>query len=63
MQDIFAAKQVSQGGIIRRKVRDIEKYAGLDVFLKELKRRGFHAVENSGHLIIFCNQQPIKLVL
>ena len=63
MRDVFSAKQVSAGGVIRRKLRDIEKYAGRDAFENELRRRGFHAVENSGHLIIFCNQEPIRLVL
>ena len=63
MRDIFRAKQVSVGGVIRRKIRDIEKYAGREVFENELRRRGFHAVENAGHLIIFCNQEPIRLVL
>jgi len=63
MRDIFSAKQVSTGGVIRRKIRDIEKYAGREVFERELRRRGFHAVENSGHLIIFCNQEPIRQVL
>tara|TARA_R110002073_G_scaffold126325_5_gene271083 strand:+ start:561 stop:752 length:192 start_codon:yes stop_codon:yes gene_type:complete len=63
MRDIFAAKQVSQGGIVRRKVRDIENYAGRAVFEAELRHRGFHAVKNAGHLIIFCNQEPIRFVL
>lgn len=61
--DLFSSKAARQGSVIRRKLRDIERYVGVDRFLSELQRRGFHAVENAGQLIIFCNQEPIRLVL
>ncbi len=60
MRDVFGAKQVSKGGVIRRKVRDIETYVGRDVFEAEVRRRGFRAIENAGHVIVICNQAPIR---
>jgi hypothetical protein len=59
---VFSAKAARQGGVVRRKVRDIERYVGMEVFLEELDRRGYNAVENAGQLIIFCNQEPVRVV-
>ncbi len=63
MNDLFSSKAACNGAVIRRKLRDIERYAGRDQFEAELKRRGFHAIENAGQLVIFCNQEPIQLIL
>lgn len=60
---VFSAKAARQGGVIRRNLRDIERYVDRSAFEDELKRRGYHAVENAGQLIIFCNQEPIRLIL
>ena len=60
---VFSAKSAREGGGIRRKIRDIEKYVGREAFENELRRRGYHAVENAGQMIIFCNQEPVRLVL
>ena len=60
---LFSAKSAREGGIVRRKIRDIERYVGRDAFEKELSRRGYHAVENAGQLVIFCNQEPLHLIL
>ena len=60
---LISAKTARQGGVVRRNLRDIERYVGRDVFEAELQRRGYHAVENAGQLIIFCNQEPIRLIL
>jgi len=59
---VFSSKAAREGGVVRRKVRDIERYVGLQVFLAELERRGFNAVENAGQLVIFCNQEPVQVM-
>ena len=48
------------GAIIRRKVRDVERYIGREAFLAETKRRGFPVVENAGQFVILCNNKPIR---
>jgi hypothetical protein len=63
MEHLFSSKAVSQGAVIRRKLRDIERYVGRNRFEAELKRRGFHAVENAGQMIVFCNQEPVRRIL
>jgi hypothetical protein len=59
---LFSSKAARDGGVIRRKLRDIERYVGREAFLQELQRRGFTAVENAGQLMIFCNREPIRRV-
>jgi hypothetical protein len=44
-------------------MRDIERDVGRDVFDAELRRRGFHAGEIADRLVIFCTQEPIRIVL
>jgi len=60
---MFASKAAIRGQVIRRKVRDIEKFVGRRAFERELKRRGFQAVENAGQVIIFCNREPIRRIV
>lgn len=60
LNDLFTSKAVMQGGVIRRKARDIERYAGMARFLQEVDRRGFQAVENAGQVVIFCNRGPVR---
>ena len=63
LQDMFASKAVQRGEVIRRKARDIERFAGMDMFRAELQRRGFRAVENAGQIIVFCNQEAVRPVV
>jgi hypothetical protein len=60
---LFSSQAAREGGIIRRKVRDVERFAGRDRFLSEMRRRGFPVVENAGQFIVFCNQEPIRRVV
>ena len=61
LRDLFASKAVQQGGVIRRKARDIERFAGMELFMREIHRRGYQVAENSGQIIIFCNRAPRSL--
>jgi len=63
MRDLFASKAAQDGAVIRRKLRDIDRYVGRGAFYAELRRRGYHAVENAGQVVVFCNQEPIRQVL
>jgi len=57
---LFTSKSVQQGTVIRRKARDIERFAGMERFLREIHRRGFQVAENSGQIVIFCNRAPVR---
>lgn len=60
LNDLFTSKAVMQGGVIRRKARDIERFAGMGHFMAEVERRGYQVVENGGQIVIFCNRAPIR---
>ena len=60
LRDLFNSKAVQQGAVIRRKARDIERFAGMDRFMREIHRRGYHVAENAGQFIIFCNRAPVR---
>ncbi|WP_102224514.1 N-(5'-phosphoribosyl)anthranilate isomerase [Acidimangrovimonas sediminis] len=62
LRQIFTAKEAAEGGIVRRKVRDVDRIIGRSTFEAELRRRGFHAVENAGQFVIFCNQSPVRVL-
>ncbi|MEN0079360.1 MAG: hypothetical protein AAF753_09645 [Pseudomonadota bacterium] len=62
MTHLFSSKAAAQGGVIRRKLRDIERYVGRELFVAELHRRGFQAVENAGQIIVFCNREPVRRI-
>lgn len=61
LDHIFSSKSAMQGGVVRRKVRDVERFVGRPLFRDELRRRGYRAVENSGNFVIFCNRDPLKM--
>jgi hypothetical protein len=59
---LFASQAAREGGVIRRKTRDVERFVGREPFLEEMRRRGFPVVENAGQFVIFCNREPIRRV-
>lgn len=62
MRNLFSSRAAAEGAVIRRKLRDIERFVGRDAFMAEIRRRGFQAVENAGQIVIFCNREPIRLI-
>jgi hypothetical protein len=58
---LFSAKNAREGGIVRRQVRDVDLIIGRRNFEHELRRRGYHAVENAGQYVIFCNNEAVRV--
>ncbi|MBP1807584.1 hypothetical protein [Rubellimicrobium aerolatum] len=56
---MFEAKSAREGGAIRRSLRDIERMVGRDVFLREVERHGFEAIEDRGQVVV-CNAAPTR---
>ncbi len=57
---IFSSQEAMRGGVVKRKVRDVERLLGRSVFLYEVERRGYQAVENGENFVVFCNKRPIR---
>ncbi len=62
LRQLFSAQAARDGGIVRRQTRDVERILGRDAFERQLRRRGYRAVENAGQYVIFCNRAPIRVV-
>ena len=63
LAQVLNADEARKGGVLKRQVRDIERLVGRAAFAAELERRGFQAVENGRHFVIFCNGLPIRRVV
>lgn len=62
LQQLFQSQAAAKGGVVRRQKRDIERLLGWERFQQELKHLGFHAVENAGQVVIFCNQDAVRII-
>ena len=60
LEQFLGSAEARRGGVVKRKVRDVERLAGREAFAREVARRGFQAVENGRHLVVFCNARPIR---
>lgn len=60
---IFAAKAVEKGGVIRRSIGWVHNEIGTARFIEEVRSRGFHLLEGGGQFIVICNPAPIRKVL
>lgn len=58
---IFEAKAAKNGGIVRRKIANVEKFASIQYLIQEVKERGFHLIEIEDQFVIFCNNGCFKL--
>ena len=63
LDQLFSSKAARDGHIVRRKLAHVERYVGRERFYRELSRRGYHAVENAGQVVVFCNQEPVHVIL
>ncbi len=63
IRQMFSTRTAMDGGVVRRKVSDVERLVGRDAFLSAMRKRGFRVVENAGHFIVFCNSDAVHLRL
>ncbi len=59
---IFEAKAVRTGGVVRRKICDVERKVGRSALEREVRRRGFHLVEAGTQFIIICSTGDVRLI-
>jgi hypothetical protein len=63
IRQMFSTRTAIDGGVVRRKVSDVERLVGREAFFSAMRRRGFQVVENSGHFVVFCNSDAVHLRL
>lgn len=62
LAQVFSSEEARKGGVVKRQIRDVERLVGLDMFMAEVSRRGYQAVRNGRHFVVFCNKDPIRRV-
>ncbi len=62
LESIFNARATYCGGVIRRSVRDVERYASRESLIAAVKAKGFHLVETGDQFVIICNDGQITLI-
>lgn len=62
VRQVFESREALRGGVIKRQIRDVERLVGRARFLYEVESRGYQAVENGRHFVVFCNGAPIRRV-
>ena len=62
IEEIFSAKAVSKGGVIRRDMTWIDREIDRDRFVSEVRARGFHLVETGGQWIVICNPGFFRVI-
>jgi hypothetical protein len=60
--EVFSAKSVVRGGVIRRDLRWIDREIGRDRFSAEERACGFHLVETGGQWIVICNTGFLRVI-
>ena len=63
LRQMFSTRAAIEGGVIRRKVSDIDRIVGREAFMALTRKRGFRVVENAGHFVIFCNAEDVHIRL
>ena len=62
LNEVFSAKAVRNGGVVRRSVRDVEREVGRGFFVAEVRTRGFHLIECGGQFVVICNPGQIQIL-
>lgn len=61
VRQIFTAQQVQSGGVVRRNIWDVERYASIEEVVEEARARGFHVVETGDQLVILCHTGALHI--
>ena len=62
LAQIFTAKSVAQGGVIRRKADWIAREVGRERFEEEVRNRGYHLIETGADLVVICHSGAIRVL-
>lgn len=62
LDQVFAAKAVASGGVVRRNRNWVDREIGRDMFLSEAQKRGYHVLETADQLIVVCHSGPVRMI-
>ena len=59
---MFDAKAAKNGGTIRRKITNIEKYASMTQLERVVKAMGFHLIIIEDQAVVLCNPGRMRVI-
>ncbi|UMA65270.1 hypothetical protein LVO79_02005 [Roseivivax marinus] len=59
LEQLFAARTVRRGGVVRRATRDVERMVGRRAFREAVRERGFHLVECGDQFVVLCSTDKL----
>jgi hypothetical protein len=62
LDQLFASRAALTGGVVRRKVRDVERIVGRARLEREVRQRDFHMVRIGEQYVILCNRGDFTLI-
>lgn len=62
LDQVFRAKAAQTGGVVRRKIRDVEREIGRAALELEVRRRGYHMIECDRDFVIICSAAPLRVI-
>lgn len=62
IEQVFEAKIVETGGLVRRKKSDVHYYGSLDELLQQTTERGFHLLEVGDYYVVICNRGRMEVL-
>ena len=63
VNQIFESQIAKRGGVVRRKVSSIDKYASQSEVKAEARKRGYHIIQHGDQWLIFCDKASVKIIL
>lgn len=61
LHQIFAAQSASKGGVVRRKIADVDRKIGRDRLEVAVRLRGFHLLKCGNQFIIICDKNDLAM--
>lgn len=55
INQIFEADAAKNGGIVRRKIANVEKYSSFKYLVKAVEEKGFHLIKTCDQYVILCS--------
>lgn len=63
LEQMFRAGQANKGGLVRRAIKDVEKYGGgEEALVAESKARKFHVIKTGKQYLVMCHPGKQKII-
>ncbi len=62
LAQMFSARAVRKGGLIRRSVASVDRECGRAALLAEVRRRRFHLIECGDQFLVICNPGQARVI-